>query len=210
MLSLFALAPFVSTSIAVKPIHSHNDYLHAVPFWDALNLSIMSVEAGVWWQSSQLFTKTLDSLYLDNILGIINGTVASATPTFQPVFDALQPRRAGGRLTTYASGQLTQGAVTVTIVGTGNTPLASVPASNPRDIFLLRRDTKPAVGLEFERGPEIAPLESVDYANVTWNTFWTAGSNWVNADDLLAVSDAWAVFNATAAAGSAVVGSDEL
>jgi hypothetical protein len=89
MLSLFALAAFASTSIAVKPIHSHNDYLQAVPFWDALNLSIMSVEADVWWQSSQLFvahtsdaidkTKTLDSLYLDNILGIINDRSFSHT-----------------------------------------------------------------------------------------------------------------------------------
>ncbi|KAJ7243145.1 hypothetical protein B0H12DRAFT_1236468 [Mycena haematopus] len=262
--SLFALAVFASTCLAVKPIHSHNDYLQSVPFWNALNLSIMSVEADVWWQSNQLFvahtsgaidkTKTLQSLYLDNILGIINGTVASITPfilidmksdgptTFQPVFNAFQPLRAGGHLTTYANGVLTQGAVTV--VGTGNTPLASVVASNPRDIFFdadiqQLYSTKPGVGLEW--GPEIAPLASVDYSSVsstaqmqalvlnahdfkirsrfwdtsanvgTWNTFWAAGSDWVNADDLLAVSNAWAVFDSTAGpALERVYGSDEL
>jgi hypothetical protein len=30
-----------------------------------------------------------------------------------------------------------------------------------------------------------------------WNTFWAAGSDWVNADDLLAVSNAWGVFDST-------------
>ncbi|KAJ7773802.1 hypothetical protein B0H16DRAFT_1510016 [Mycena metata] len=256
MLSLFtAIAAFASTSLAVKPIHSHNDYTRAVPLWTALNLSIMSVEADVWWQSNQLFvahtsdeidkTKTLNSLYLANILGIINGTVSSITPisvsnplqllidfksdgptTFQPVLDALQPLRAAGHLTAYANGKLTQGAVTV--VGTGNTPLASVVASNPRDVFFdadIRQlySTKPGIGLEW--GPEISPLASVDYASVsstaqmqelvlnahdfgirsrfwdtassvsTWDMFWSAGSDWVNADDVLGASNAWAVFD---------------
>ncbi|KAJ7310704.1 hypothetical protein DFH08DRAFT_718761 [Mycena albidolilacea] len=267
LLPLLSLAAFASTSIAVKPIHSHNDYTRAVPLWTALNLSIMSVEADVWWQSSQLFvravlaflllvahtsgeidkTKTLNSLYLANILGIINGTISSPTPisvanplqllidfksdgptTYQPVHDALQALRAGGHLTTYSNSKLTQGAVTV--VGTGNTPLASVIAADPRDIFFdsdIRHlySTKPGVGLEW--GPEISPLASVDWSSVsstaqmqelvrnahdfgirtrfwdtpssvsTWNTFWAAGSDWVNADDLLAVSNAWGIFDST-------------
>ncbi|KAF7350316.1 Altered inheritance of mitochondria protein 6-like protein [Mycena venus] len=287
MLSLFALAAFASTSVAVKPIHSHNDYTRAVPLWTALNLSIMSVEADVWWQSSQLFvahtsgeidkTKTLNSLYLANILGIINGTISSphtvrapgspgrttaylrmsrisvdnplqllidfksdGPTTFQPVHDALQSLRAAGHLTTFANGKLTQGAVTV--VGTGNTPLASVVASNPRDIFFdadIRQlySTKPGVGLEW--GPEIAPLASVDYSSVsstaqmqelvrnahdfgirsrfwdtasnvgTWNTFWAAGSDWVNADDLQAVSNAWGVFDSTVGAALAAFDSPQ-
>ncbi|KAJ7151259.1 hypothetical protein C8R46DRAFT_1043411 [Mycena filopes] len=256
MLSLFiAIAAFASTSLAVKPIHSHNDYTRAVPLWTALNLSIMSVEADVWWQSSQLFvahtsdsidkTKTLNSLYLANILGIINGSISSITPistanplqllidfksdgpsTYAPVLAALQPLRAAGHLTTYANGKLKQGAVTV--VGTGNTPLASVLASSPRDLFFdadIRQlySTKPGAGLEW--GPEIAPLASVDYGSVssvaqmqelvrnahdfgirtrfwdtassvsTWNTFWAANSDWVNADDVLGASNAWAAFN---------------
>ncbi|KAJ6493059.1 hypothetical protein C8R45DRAFT_1095576 [Mycena sanguinolenta] len=261
MLPLFALAAFASTTLAAKPIHSHNDYLQAVPFWDAFNLSIMSVEADVWWQDSQLFvahtsgaidkTKTLDSLYLENIMGLINGSITSATPisvdnplqllidmksdgptTFQPVWNALQPLRTAGHLTTYANGILTQGAVTV--VGTGNTPLASVVALEPRDVFFdsdIRHlySTLPSVGVTPQWGPEITPLASVDYSDVsntaqmqalvlnahdfkirsrfwdtaanvaTWNTFWAAGSDWVNADDLQAVSNAWAVFDSTVA-----------
>jgi hypothetical protein len=31
----------------------------------------------------------------------------------------------------------------------------------------------------------------------TWNTFWVAGSDWVNGDDLLAVRNAWGVFDST-------------
>ncbi|KAJ6608268.1 hypothetical protein B0H10DRAFT_2068230 [Mycena sp. CBHHK59/15] len=255
MLSLCVLAALLSTSVAVKPIHSHNDYTRAVPLWDALNLSIMSVEADIWWTDNQLLVahtageedpkKTLDSLYLSPILGIINGTIPSITPisvanplqllidfksdgptTFQPLLNALQPLRAGGHLTTYANGQITQGAVTV--VGTGNTPLASVIASNPRDVFfdaniLQLYSTKPGAGLEW--GAEIAPLASCSYGSVsstaqmqelvrnahdfgirsrfwdtaasvsTWDTFWAAGSDWVNADDLQAVSNAWAAFD---------------
>ncbi|KAJ7624945.1 hypothetical protein FB45DRAFT_1005690 [Roridomyces roridus] len=259
MLSFCVVAALLSTTVvAVKPIHSHNDYTRAVPLWDALNLSIMSVEADVWWvpgdgklyvaHTSGEINKsiTLQSLYLGPILGIINGTVASATPisvanplqllidfktdgptTYQPVLDALQTLRAGGHLTTYANGVLTQGAVTV--VGTGNTPLASVVAAEPRDLFfdaniIQLYSTKPGVGLEW--GPEIAPLASVDYSSVsntaqmqelvrnahdfgirsrfwdtassvsTWDTFFSAGSDWVNADDLTGVSNAWAAFEA--------------
>ncbi|KAJ7152627.1 hypothetical protein C8R43DRAFT_1189580 [Mycena crocata] len=254
--SLCVLAAFVSTSLAaVKPIHSHNDYTRAVPLWTALNLSIMSVEADVWWRDSQLYvahtsgeidkSKTLNSLYLAPILGIINGSIPSATPisvanpfqllidfktdgpsTYAPVLAALQPLRAAGALTTYANGKLTQGAVTV--VGTGNTPLASVLASNPRDVFydaniLQLYSTKPGAGLEW--GPEIAPLASVSWGSVsnvarmqelvlnahdfgirsrfwdtpantaTWNNFFAAHSDWVNADDLQAVSNAWVAFS---------------
>ncbi|KAF7289815.1 Altered inheritance of mitochondria protein 6 [Mycena indigotica] len=236
---------FVSSVLAVtKPIHSHNDYTRAVPFWTAFNLSVMSVEADVWWQSSQLFvahtsgdinrSKTLQSLYLDPIMGILNGSRAVPTPisvsnpiqllidmktsgssTFPPVAAALAPLRAAGHLTTYdaATGTLRPGAVTV--VGTGNTPLASVLAQNP--------PRAPAAGQTW--GPHIAPLASVDFGSVassaqmqelvlnahdlgiksrfwntpaavgTWNAFWAAGSDWVNADDLLAVSNAWAAFS---------------
>ncbi|KAJ7848648.1 hypothetical protein B0H14DRAFT_2767643 [Mycena olivaceomarginata] len=257
LLSLLSLAAFASTSIAVKPIHSHNDYTRAVPLWTALNLSIMSVEADVWWQSSQLFvahtsgeidkTKTLNSLYLANILGIINGTISSPTPisvanplqllidfksdgptTYQPVHDALQALRAGGHLTTYSNGKLTQGAVTV--VGTGNTPLASVIAANRATSSSIRtsaictapspvwgssgaRRSRPSRALTGAvcRAPRKCKklvLNAHDFgirtrfwdtpsSVSTWNTFWAAGSDWVNADDLLAVSNAWGVFDST-------------
>ncbi|KAJ7752456.1 hypothetical protein DFH07DRAFT_960549 [Mycena maculata] len=149
MLSFFILAALALISLAVKPIHLHND--------------------------------------LEPILGIINGTISSITPisvenplqllidfksdgptTYQPALDALQTLRTGGHLTTYANGALTQG--TMTAVGTGNTPLASVVGAEPRDLFfnadiLQLYSTKPGVGLEW--GPEITPLASVDYSSVS-------------------------------------------
>ncbi|KAF7324054.1 hypothetical protein MKEN_00627800 [Mycena kentingensis (nom. inval.)] len=251
-------------ALAAKPIHSHNDYLQAVPFWTAFNLSIMSVEADVWWQSNQLFvahtsgeissSRTLQSLYLNPILGIINGSIpvasnrispsnpfqllidmkSSGASTYQPVVDALSALRAGGHLTTYhaATKTLKQGAVTV--VGTGNTPLASVLAQSPRDVFFdadIRTlfSSRPVPTGSALWGPEVAPLASVDWSSVsntaqmaqlvlnahdlgirtrfwdtpssvsTWNTFWAAGSDWVNADSLKAVSDAWAAFDSALA-----------
>ncbi|KAJ7814219.1 hypothetical protein B0H14DRAFT_2850788 [Mycena olivaceomarginata] len=221
LLSLLSLAAFASTSIAIKHIHSHSDFI------------IMSVEADIWRQSIQLFvadtsgeidkTKTLNSLYLANILGIINGTKSFPTsfvlgnplesPTYQPMHDSLQALRAGGHLTTYFNfnGKLTQGAVTV--VGTGNTPLAFVIAADPRDTFFdwdIRHlySTKPGVRLEW--GPGISPLASVDCSSVSSTAqmqelvliahdfgvrthFWDTPR--ASGHDLLAVSNAWGAFN---------------
>lgn len=245
------LAALSASAAAVKPIHSHNDYTRETPLMTALDLGIVSVEADIWWRDEKLLvghtlfdlddSKTLDSLYIQPILAIINGSMESPTTiskdsqlqllidfktdggdTYQPLIDALEPLRTGGYLTTYTGGALQQGAVTV--VGTGNTPLESVVAADPRDFFydaniLSLYSTKPADGQEW--GPEIAPLASCDYSKVsgddqmkelvqgahdfniktrfwntddntdTWNKFWDAGSDWVNADDLAGISEAW-------------------
>ena len=90
-----------------------------------------------------------------------------ACSTYQPLLDALEPLRSAGYLTTFKDGSLTQGAVTV--VGTGNTPLESVIAAEPRDFFydaniLTLYSTKPADGKEW--GPEIAPLASCQWSKV--------------------------------------------
>ncbi|KAI5898382.1 uncharacterized protein SCHCODRAFT_02611921 [Schizophyllum commune H4-8] len=250
------LASLAAGAIAVKPIHSHNDYTRDKPLFTALDNGIQSVEADIWWRDNKLLvahtvfdidsSKTLDSLYIQPILAIVNGSMESTTPlskdsplqllidfktdgddTYQPLLDALEPLRSGGYLTTFKDGSLTQGAVTV--VGTGNTPLESVVAAEPRDFFydaniLTLYSTKPADGKEW--GPEIAPLASCQWSKVdgddqmqelvkgahdlkiktrfwdtdsneeTWNKFWDAGSDWVNADDLEAISKAWEARNA--------------
>ncbi|KAL1748565.1 hypothetical protein HDZ31DRAFT_29530 [Schizophyllum fasciatum] len=261
---LFSLA---AGAAAVKPIHSHNDYTRDKPLFTALDNGIQSVEADIWWRDNKLLvslirqgtalqvahtifdlddSKTLDSLYIQPILAILNGSSESKTPlskdsplqllidfktdgddTYQPLLDALEPLRSGGYLTTFKDGSLNQGAVTV--VGTGNTPLESVVAADPRDFFydaniLALYSSKPADGQEW--GPEIAPLASCQWSKVdgddqmkelvkgahdlkiktrfwdtdsneeTWNKFWDAGSDWVNADDLEAISKAWDARNA--------------
>ncbi|KAL1762012.1 hypothetical protein FB107DRAFT_254507 [Schizophyllum commune] len=250
------LASLAAGAVAVKPIHSHNDYTRDKPLFTALDNGIQSVEADIWWRDNKLLvahtvfdidnSKTLDSLYIQPILAIVNGSMESTTPlskdsplqllidfktdgddTYQPLLDALEPLRSAGYLTTFKDGSLTQGAVTV--VGTGNTPLESVVAAEPRDFFydaniLTLYSTKPADGKEW--GPEIAPLASCQWSKVdgddqmqelvkgahdltiktrfwdtdsneeTWNKFWDAGSDWVNADDLEAISKAWDARNA--------------
>ncbi|KAK6352118.1 Altered inheritance of mitochondria protein 6 [Orbilia blumenaviensis] len=64
--------------IYIKEIHSHNDYVHNAPFYEALSVGAISVEADVWAKDGELLvghdeisltkTRTLRSLYLDPIL----------------------------------------------------------------------------------------------------------------------------------------------
>ncbi|KAJ3568799.1 hypothetical protein NP233_g5478 [Leucocoprinus birnbaumii] len=78
------------------------------------------------------------------------------------ILRALQPLRSKGYLTTFENGVLTQSAVTV--IGTGNTPLDSVLALEPRDYFF----DAPLTGLGTNPtnatwSPNIAPIASTDY-----------------------------------------------
>ncbi|KAG6354565.1 hypothetical protein INS49_004583 [Diaporthe citri] len=159
--------------IVPKGFHSHNDYWREVPFYSALKAGAISVEADVWLyngtlhvghdQSSLTDERTLDSLYIQPILSVLqrqnpnSSFVSGATKngvydtspsqtlylfvdlktdgatTFPAVIEALQPLRDAGYLTTYDGTTVTQGPVTV--IGTGNTPLSQVQGVAPRDYF---------------------------------------------------------------------------
>lgn len=64
--------------IKPKAIHSHNDYLQPLPFYSALSVGAISVEADVWLLNDTLYvghdlvslssTRTLESLYINPIL----------------------------------------------------------------------------------------------------------------------------------------------
>ncbi|KAF2673903.1 hypothetical protein BT63DRAFT_467486 [Microthyrium microscopicum] len=64
--------------IAPKPIHSHNDYWRDVPYYSALSVGAVSVEADVWLVNGTLYVghelaalssaRTLSSLYIQPIL----------------------------------------------------------------------------------------------------------------------------------------------
>ncbi|RVD86089.1 uncharacterized protein DFL_004383 [Arthrobotrys flagrans] len=64
--------------IWIKEIHSHNDYTRKAPFYEALSVGAMSVEADVWVKDGQLLVghdeisltreRTLRSLYIDPIM----------------------------------------------------------------------------------------------------------------------------------------------
>ncbi|OJT07460.1 Altered inheritance of mitochondria protein 6 -like protein [Trametes pubescens] len=145
--------------------------------------------------------RTLDSLYIQPLLQILkkqnprnaftanstspNGVfdTASGTPlqllidiktdgveALPFILKALQPLRAAGYLTTaLANGTITPSAVTV--VGTGNSPLAQVKALSPRDYFFdapLTQLTDPSLNTTWD--PTLSPLASTDYETaVGWN-----------------------------------------
>lgn len=49
------LAHLVSLILKQKPIHSHNDYWHDIPFYSALSHGAISVEADVWLVNGTLY-----------------------------------------------------------------------------------------------------------------------------------------------------------
>ncbi|EXJ93442.1 hypothetical protein A1O1_01834 [Capronia coronata CBS 617.96] len=92
----------LTRGIVPKRIHSHNDYWRDVPFYTALSVGAVSVEADVWLYDDTLFVgheesaltpaRTLDSLYIQPILNVLkrenpNSRFVSSPPTRNGVFD---------------------------------------------------------------------------------------------------------------------------
>ncbi|KAL4996208.1 hypothetical protein BDV10DRAFT_187300 [Aspergillus recurvatus] len=83
------------------PVHSHNDYWRDVPFYTALSLGCISVEADVWLyngtlhvghdESSLTDERTFESLYINPILDVLERQNPKSkfltTPTKNGVFD---------------------------------------------------------------------------------------------------------------------------
>jgi hypothetical protein len=71
----------LTQDIIPKALHSHNDYWRPVPFYSALSVGAVSVEADVWLVNSTLYighepsalmpNRTLDSLYIQPILSVL-------------------------------------------------------------------------------------------------------------------------------------------
>ena len=74
----------ITRGIMPKRIHSHNDYWRDRPFWSALSVGCASIEADVWLVNGTLYvgheqaaltsSRTLQSLYIDPILFVLNRT----------------------------------------------------------------------------------------------------------------------------------------
>ncbi|KAK5058814.1 hypothetical protein LTR84_011078 [Exophiala bonariae] len=91
----------LTRGIIPKPIHSHNDYWRDVPFYSALSVGAVSVEADVSLINGTLYighelsaltdARTLKSLYIDPILDVLKRenptTKFVTTPTRNGVFD---------------------------------------------------------------------------------------------------------------------------
>jgi len=193
----------LTRGIIPKALHSHNDYWRDVPFYSALSVGAVSVEADVWLYNGTLFvgheesalttSRTFESLYINPILDTLQRQNPSSpfltAPTKNGVFDtassqtlylwvdvktagpstwpyvvaALEPLRAGGWLTNVSSDGVTKGPVTV--IGTGNTPLAQIENVTSRDYFfdgpLITLDSSSA-----DITADISPIASADFGTV--------------------------------------------
>lgn len=84
-----------------KAIHSHNDYWRDIPFYSALSVGCVSVEADVWLYNGTLYVgheasaltpdRTFESLYISQILGVLQRenpvTPFVPKPTHNGVYD---------------------------------------------------------------------------------------------------------------------------
>jgi hypothetical protein len=138
-----AAAPEPAGSSGLERAHAHNDYEHARPLLDALARGFKSVEADVWLVDGELLVaheralvqpgRTLESLYLKPLartVGENGGSVYPGDPDYftllvdikseaEPTYRVLheQLRRHDAMLTTFGSGGVRDGAVTVVVSG---------------------------------------------------------------------------------------------
>ena len=99
---LYTYPTSLTQGIVPKLIHSHNDYWRDVPFYSAISVGAVSVEADVWLYNGTLHigheqgaltnARTFESLYLNPILDVLhrqNPTNSSflTAPTHNGVFD---------------------------------------------------------------------------------------------------------------------------
>ncbi|KAL1297768.1 hypothetical protein AAFC00_006305 [Neodothiora populina] len=103
--SLYQYPTRLTQGIIPKFFHSHNDYWRPVPFYSALSVGGVSVEADVWYDpaksndtlyvgheiSALTTTRTLDSLYIQPILSVLHSLNPNTTfvprTTHNGVFD---------------------------------------------------------------------------------------------------------------------------
>jgi glycerophosphoryl diester phosphodiesterase len=144
-----------SDSMPLRQAHAHNDYEHSRPLLDALDHGFTSVEADVYLVDGELLVahdfvkvskqRTLESLYLAPLQGRIQenlGRVYRDGTGFTLLVDIKKDGAAAYAaldklLTKYQSllsqtvdGKFEEGAVTVII--SGDRPIANISASNPR------------------------------------------------------------------------------
>lgn len=102
--SLYTYPTDLTQGIIPKNLHSHNDYWRPQPFYSALSVGAISVEADVWLYNGTLHVgheesaltaaRTLDSLYIQPILSVLRAQnpnssyVTGDAPTKNGVFDA--------------------------------------------------------------------------------------------------------------------------
>ncbi|KAK4542247.1 hypothetical protein LTR36_006900 [Oleoguttula mirabilis] len=100
---LYTYPTHLTQGIVPKALHSHNDYWRPIPFYSALSVGAVSVEADVWLYNGTLHVgheesaltneRTFDSLYIQPILSVLHAEnpssnfLTATTPTKNGVFD---------------------------------------------------------------------------------------------------------------------------
>lgn len=99
---LYTYPTSLTQAIIPKAFHSHNDYWRPLPFYSALSVGAVSVEADVWLYNGTLHVgheesaltnqRTFDSLYVQPILSVLrqqnpNSTFVDDLPTKNGVYD---------------------------------------------------------------------------------------------------------------------------
>lgn len=183
----FLVRAIDATAAEVTPLphaHSHNDYEHDRPLFDALDHGFNSVEADIYLVDGKLLVahvrgdvkpeRTLEALYLDPLKKRINengGRVFKNGPRFtllidlkskpEPTFAALQKvlTKYANMLTTVENGKVREGAVTIVI--SGERPEFDANDKGPRYVGL---DGRPA-DLASELPAHFMPMISDNWSN---------------------------------------------
>ena len=86
---LYTYPTDLTQGIVPKALHSHNDYWRPIPFYSALSVGAVSIEADVWLYNETLFVgheqsaltpaRTFDSLYIQPILSVLHAQNPSSS-----------------------------------------------------------------------------------------------------------------------------------
>ncbi len=173
----------------VLPAHSHNDYEHEHPLFDALSFHFKSIEADVYSVGDSLFVahnsdqikagRTLRSLYLEPLKKRIqqnNGSVYGngeeilllvdikddAERTYHLLHKTLEDYRS--ILTAFETGEKRHGAVTVVV--SGNRPIETMQSQKVRYAGFDGR----LPNLDADISPDLMPMVSDNWArNFRWD-----------------------------------------
>ena len=194
----------ISQGIIPKPIHSHNDYWRPLPFWTALSVGAISIEADVWLFNDTLLVgheeaaltpaRTLQSLYIDPIITVLQQTNPSSSPYISPssrpngVFDtsssqtlylfidvktpgpATWPSVVSALAPLRSAGYLTTyngTAITpgpVTVIGTGNTPQSNFTDPSQPRDYFFDANLALLNGSQSNITAEVSPVASTQFS----------------------------------------------
>jgi hypothetical protein len=176
-IALFVLAQLLSAGVnAADPAgHAHNDYAHARPLLDALAQGLSSVEADIWLRDGKLLVgheatdldpaRTLEALYLEPLRQQVAAGAISVAPLIL-LIDIKTDGEASYRalsatlgayadiLTRVENDEVVAGPVMAIV--SGNRPLATMSAENPRYAFYDGR----LADLDGDLDPSFMPLVS--------------------------------------------------